>query len=267
MRILTILLQWCVQLNESRLRSCRICIKVCTTVEPRYNEVLGTMKFTLLYQVSHYIRVKKQRNIKSWELPIQFWSPTNHLHVCRWNSFVHKNSSCCQTGNERLYPLIFCNAWNFKILKFHRTVTCKHSLQSLCTRTHPSEQAHPTDGSETPKQHSMNLKCTADPWKLWNFSHEKEAHGPVFWPMKENSIIHMALSILAKIHNSEQKEDEQQFCERIFFHHVVIRHTPFHTEQKFMHCEQDLWLLITSWTPRLEKILHMWTMEEHFLWI
>ena len=29
------------------------------TVEPRYNEVLGTMKITLLYQVSHYIRVKK----------------------------------------------------------------------------------------------------------------------------------------------------------------------------------------------------------------
>ena len=37
------------------------------TVEPRYNEVLGTMKMTLLYQVSHYIRVKKQRNIKSWD--------------------------------------------------------------------------------------------------------------------------------------------------------------------------------------------------------
>ena len=37
------------------------------TVEPRYNEVLGTMKFTLLYQVSHYIRVQKQGNIKSWD--------------------------------------------------------------------------------------------------------------------------------------------------------------------------------------------------------
>ena len=30
------------------------------TVEPRYNEVLGTMKITLLYQVSHYIRVKNK---------------------------------------------------------------------------------------------------------------------------------------------------------------------------------------------------------------
>ena len=29
------------------------------TVEPRYNEVIGTMKMTLLYQVSHYIRVKE----------------------------------------------------------------------------------------------------------------------------------------------------------------------------------------------------------------
>ena len=37
------------------------------TVKPRYNEVLGTMQITLLYQVSHYIRVKKQRNIKSWD--------------------------------------------------------------------------------------------------------------------------------------------------------------------------------------------------------
>ena len=31
------------------------------------NEVLGTMKFTLLHQVSHYIRVQKQRNIKIWD--------------------------------------------------------------------------------------------------------------------------------------------------------------------------------------------------------
>ena len=37
------------------------------TVEPLYNEVLGTIKITLLYQVSHYIRVKKQRNIKNWD--------------------------------------------------------------------------------------------------------------------------------------------------------------------------------------------------------
>ena len=37
------------------------------TVEPLYNEVLGTMKIILLYQVSRYIRVKKQRNIKSWD--------------------------------------------------------------------------------------------------------------------------------------------------------------------------------------------------------
>ena len=34
------------------------------TVEPHYNEVLGTMKLTLLYQVSHYIRVKKTKKFK-----------------------------------------------------------------------------------------------------------------------------------------------------------------------------------------------------------
>ena len=32
------------------------------TVESRYNENLGTMKITLFYQVSHYIRVIKQQN-------------------------------------------------------------------------------------------------------------------------------------------------------------------------------------------------------------
>ena len=34
-------------------------------MEPCYNEVLGTMKFTLLYQVSHYIRVKKTKKYKA----------------------------------------------------------------------------------------------------------------------------------------------------------------------------------------------------------
>ena len=40
---------------------------IAITVEPCYNEVLGTIKITLLYQVSHYIRVRKQRNIKNWD--------------------------------------------------------------------------------------------------------------------------------------------------------------------------------------------------------
>ena len=34
-----------------------------------YNEDLGTMKITLLYHVSCYIRLKRQRNIKSWDQP------------------------------------------------------------------------------------------------------------------------------------------------------------------------------------------------------
>ena len=31
------------------------------TMEPLYNEVLGTMKITLLYQVSRYIGVKNEK--------------------------------------------------------------------------------------------------------------------------------------------------------------------------------------------------------------
>ena len=34
------------------------------TVEPRYNEDIGTMKITFLYQVSHYIRVKNTKKYK-----------------------------------------------------------------------------------------------------------------------------------------------------------------------------------------------------------
>ena len=42
--------------------------QICT-VEPCYNKDLGTMKITLLYQVSHHIRVRNNthRNIKSWD--------------------------------------------------------------------------------------------------------------------------------------------------------------------------------------------------------
>ena len=35
-------------------------------MEPFYNEDLGTMKATPLYQVSHYIRVNKHNDIKHW---------------------------------------------------------------------------------------------------------------------------------------------------------------------------------------------------------
>ena len=35
-------------------------LKISITVEPLYNEVLGSMKITLLYQVSCYIRVKNK---------------------------------------------------------------------------------------------------------------------------------------------------------------------------------------------------------------
>ena len=49
--------------KTSTLETELLCQIHINTVEPHYNEVLGTMKITLLYQVSH-IRVQKQRNIK-----------------------------------------------------------------------------------------------------------------------------------------------------------------------------------------------------------
>ena len=48
---------------------CNIFLLLCT-VEPHYNEVLGTMKITLLFQVSHYIRVKtKYKELGPAKLP------------------------------------------------------------------------------------------------------------------------------------------------------------------------------------------------------
>ena len=46
-----------------------------STMEPLYNEVLGTMKITLLYQVSHYIRVKKTKKYK------EPWDQQNYLVI------------------------------------------------------------------------------------------------------------------------------------------------------------------------------------------
>ena len=55
----------CETLSRVRYKDCSIK----STVEPCYNEDLGTIKLTLLYQVCQYIiiRVKRQRNIKSWD--------------------------------------------------------------------------------------------------------------------------------------------------------------------------------------------------------
>ena len=50
-------------------------VRTACTVETCYNEVLGTMKITLLYQVSHYITIKKQRNI------IKRWDQQNYLVI------------------------------------------------------------------------------------------------------------------------------------------------------------------------------------------
>ena len=47
--------------HSNGLIKAKLHISIRNTVEPHYNEVLGTMKITLLYQVSHYIRVKKQK--------------------------------------------------------------------------------------------------------------------------------------------------------------------------------------------------------------
>ena len=103
------------------------------TVEPLYNEVLGTMKITLLYQVSHYIGVKKQRNIKSWdqqnylvirglcyirprynEVPLYIFLrlvPTVSKHECWGNS----HGGC-----------VYENVYIFQCYKTEKT--CKHQM-------------------------------------------------------------------------------------------------------------------------------------------
>ena len=84
-----------------------------STVEPRYNEVLWTMKITLLYQVSYYIRVNKQRNIKSWDQqnylvirgfcyirPLYNEVPLYHIVI------KYCSSSTEQSGNPLYFPFM-----------------------------------------------------------------------------------------------------------------------------------------------------------------
>ena len=88
---------------------CPKCAYKINTVEPRYNEVLGTMKITLLhvYQVSHYIRVKKQINIKSWD-------QQNYL-VIRGFCYIRP------LYNEvPLYRKYFCGFFYSRLLNFAR---------------------------------------------------------------------------------------------------------------------------------------------------
>ena len=71
------------------------------TVEPRYNEVLGTMKLTLLYQVSHDIRVKNPKKYKELgpaKLPcykrVLLYTCISDLFITRFHctrSMAHKN--------------------------------------------------------------------------------------------------------------------------------------------------------------------------------
>ena len=51
------------QREEDKAELCMYRHTCTCTVEPHYNEDLGTMKITLLYQVSRYIRVKKNKEI------------------------------------------------------------------------------------------------------------------------------------------------------------------------------------------------------------
>ena len=93
---------------------------IINTVEPRYNEVLGTMKITLLYQVSHYIRVKKQRNIKSWDqqnyLVIRGFCYISDLFITRFHCIT-----VSQFFNARVFKVqeTFC-CWN-KLRWYYKT--------------------------------------------------------------------------------------------------------------------------------------------------
>ena len=95
-----------------------------TTVEPRYNEVLGTMKITFLYQVSHYIRVKN-RNIKSWDqqnyLVIRgfcyIWPLYNEVPL-----YIHVSI----VGNHSLRLHAWLLTYRFMHGKNHTTCKCEY---------------------------------------------------------------------------------------------------------------------------------------------
>ena len=108
------------------------------TVEPLYNEVLGTMKITLLYQGSHYISVKKQRNIKSWD-------QQNYL-VIRGFCYIqplYNEVPLYMTGTSTRYTLIFllhqCTCikcfyiWpNYQVMHSNFIASCLIGVEKFC---------------------------------------------------------------------------------------------------------------------------------------
>ena len=72
------------------------------TVEPLYNEVLGTMKITLLYQVSHYIRVKKTKKYKELgPAKLPRYNVISDLVIMRFhctNTYTNISAYCIQSG-------------------------------------------------------------------------------------------------------------------------------------------------------------------------
>ena len=89
-----------------------------STVEPHYNEVLGTMKITLLYQISRYIRIKKQINIKSWD---------------QQNDLVIRGFCYIQPLYNEVPLYTECELWHTSIVEVYINIQCivaRTALQS-----------------------------------------------------------------------------------------------------------------------------------------
>ena len=86
-------------------------IRNITTVDPRCDEVLGTMKIALLYRDSHCVRLKGQRDIRSWsqqgDLVVRGFCYIRPLYseVPLYNGYSIKgqkseSASFCKCGNN-----------------------------------------------------------------------------------------------------------------------------------------------------------------------
>ena len=128
---------------------------VCT-VEPHYNEVLGTMNITLLYQVSHYMRVQKQRNIELGPAKLPCYTVRGlvisdlFIHVPRFHCTTHTHTHVW-TFNHGLQPWPW-DFWKFTCNRGHTlsVFTDEHRL-FVCVKFNYQSMDYPLPVLPLPK--------------------------------------------------------------------------------------------------------------------
>ena len=137
------------------------------------------MKITLLYQVSHYIRVQKQRNIKSWD-------QQNYLVIrgfCYIRPLYNEVPLYFQTGGCERIVKIFLKAVKHLGGIYSKVIPSQASCDSQWMDMHAISMADPKDLPRHLVKISFNIPTTLEGrefnwmWKLIQLRYRSLLHG------------------------------------------------------------------------------------------